>query len=92
MINHYTDMWQWDRSRYVIETNEPEISKRISKWAFATNGPLYGVNHYRRQFLIPAKKATLARKLLGIKHVKNSNRVRAGQQTSINHPTTRGQG
>lgn len=88
--NSYVDMWRWDKNRYIIETNDSKVSEKISKWTFVSNGPAYGVNHYRRQFLIPANKAMLAHKLLDIKHVKNENRVKAGQQASKNHPIRRG--
>ncbi len=83
-------IWKWDNTSYLIETNEPKITAQIRKWNFAKDGPSFGVNHYRRQFLIPKPKVRLACKLLGITLDKNPNRVRAGQQAATNHPISRG--
>lgn len=82
--------WKYISDQWIIEVFTPEAAQQIFKWSFAKVGPSFGVNHYRRQFLIPAKKIRLACKLLGHSLPKNPNRVKAGRRASTNHPITRG--
>ena len=85
-----TYMWKWVDGKYLIETINPKVAEKIRKWSFSHNGPAYGVNHYRRQFLIPAKKRRLACKLLDIPYQKKPGRVKAGRQAANDHPVRRG--
>jgi len=90
VLETYISIWCWDKKRHLIETNDPEKVNQIAKWSFATVGPSYGVNHYRRQFFIPRKKVRLAHKLLGLEYKKHPSRVKAGKQAAKNHPVRRG--
>ena len=90
-MSHYRYIWQWDKNRFLIETNSPDKVMQINKWSFVSKGPSSGVKHYRRQFFIPTKKVRLAHKLLGLEYNKNSNRINAGKLASQTHPITRDQ-
>ncbi len=90
-MTHKATIWKWDNSRFIVEVFHSATVEQIKKWSFASPWPSCGVNHYRRQFFIPAKKVSLAKRLLGIKHTKNPNRVKAGKQAANNHPVRRGE-
>lgn len=82
--------WKINRSEWLFEVYSPELYDRMHKWSFCKPGPARGVNHFRRQFVIPAKKSKWVFKVLGIVRDKNPNRVRVGKQDAIRHPVQRG--
>lgn len=90
IINSNFATWKWNKDFWVIEVYDPKLTKQISKWAFASKGPSFGVNHYRRQFIVPSRKFRLACKFLGCSIPKNPNRVAAGKQAADSHPINRG--
>lgn len=88
--NAESAVWRWNRTEWLVKVYLPRLSAIIDSWSFSRPGPSYGVNHFRRQFLIPVKKFSYLRRLLGLPHHKNLNRVEAGRRAAAKHPLGRG--
>lgn len=76
--------WRWDRENCVLETQDPQTARQIASWQFSKLFA-YGVNHYRKVFIIPAKKLRQACRHLGIPEPeKNQGRMKAGKKSQAN--------
>lgn len=84
-------LWPISRNVCVVETFDPKVAGRLRRLSYTTERPLVGVNHYRRQFTIPARKRRAVLRSFGISCEKNRNRVEAGQRAAAQHPISRGQ-
>lgn len=86
-----SSLWFISRNVCVVETFDPKVAERLRRLSYTTERSLVGVNHYRRQFTIPARKRRSVMRSLGIPYGKNRNRVAAGQRAAAQQPISRGQ-